>query len=93
LYKDIILQCGNILSKVIDKPAVACRGIIRLSIYDSGLRERMNQGLINFKDMMHVVRNALRRRLERLFIRDLDNVIDNIEQELIENQSIFTFSL
>ena len=90
MYSDIISLFGGYLSKIISKPIPACRGVFRLAIYDLGYKEKMFDIGLNYDELNQIISNSLKKRLLRLHVINLDEVIIELKRKLMENQAFLT---
>ena len=83
----IINHLGEILSKKIQISATASRGLIKLAIKDEiGPFVPFNQ--ITLKDYQVIIRNSLKKRLQRLNVENFEEIIELLVNELITHQSL-----
>ncbi|MBN1801944.1 MAG: hypothetical protein JW891_10585 [Candidatus Lokiarchaeota archaeon] len=80
---------GSILSEKTGLSAVPCAGLIRLSIKQAG----KNPDNISVRDLKNVFQDQLRERLERLNMKDINNLVRTLVMELIKTQSIIAMSV
>lgn len=90
MYSDIISLFGGILAEVLHKPLPACKGIFRLAIYDLGLKEKLEEGKLNYADLEQIISESLRKRLIRIHIHNLEEAIQMMKQKLVDHQGILT---
>ena len=85
----IIYYLGDILSKKIDISPSASRGLLKLSIKDEfGPYEPLNSlGLTHYQN---VVKNSLKKRLVDLKVKDFENLVKLLLEELMKHQSLLT---
>ena len=74
---------GEVLSKEINKPALVCSGLIRLS-----LKEEFDPPPISYqyKHYKQAIKNTLSKKLHKLGVANVDDVISNLIEKLKENQ-------
>ena len=83
---------GQSLSKLTNKPYLACKGLIRIAFNDDGFQGRLNYNQINYVDTVFVLKHGLKRRLETIHIEYIDETIDSLIETITKTQSIFTMS-
>lgn len=86
---EILNLIANIISREIGISPPAARGLLKLSIIDEfgpfkPLRE------ISYSDMVLAVNNSLRKRFITLNIKDYEQILSNLINELNKHQSLFT---
>lgn len=87
---DIINLFGDILAKEIDKPGIACRGIIRLAIkLDFPGKNAEN---LSYEDLSHVFKNGLKKKLEVIGELNVNAISKKMIIELTKKQSVLTFT-
>ena len=87
---DLVRFLGDILAKEIEKPEIACRGIIRLAVkldFPDKTIESMS-----FEDLMHVFKNGLKKKLEIIGEINSNALYQKMIKELTKKQSILTFT-
>lgn len=89
---EIINYLGDKLSEHINITPAASRGLLKLAIKDE-LGPFKPLELISFNDLKNVINNSLERRLNKLDIQNLQNILKNLLEELTKNQSLITMSL
>lgn len=83
----IINHLAEFLSKKIQISATASRGLIKLAIKDEiGPFVPFNQ--ITLKDYQVIIRNSLKKRLQRLNVENFEEIIELLVNELITHQSL-----
>lgn len=88
---EIIKYLGEKLSEKIKISPPAARGLIKLAIKDElGAFKPFNE--ITFNDLKAVIQNALKIRVERLNVQNVENLINYLTIELTENQSLIIMS-
>ena len=85
----ILNYLSDILAKRIEINPSATRGLIKLSIKDQ-LGPFFNFNKLTFEDLKHSIQNALKDRLVKLKIDNIEEIIDLLLLELKENQSLIT---
>ena len=89
---EIINYLGDRLSEHINITPAASRGLLKLAIKDEvGPFKPLE--LISFNDLKNVINNSLEKRLHKLNIENLQEIIKNLLEELTKNQSLITMSL
>ncbi len=86
---DIVNFLGPKLSALISKDVLPCKGLIRFAIKDAG----KNPNSLTYKDINEIVNNELKIRLDQVNIPEIDQVILELNEILINNQSVFTMSI
>ena len=85
----IIYYLGELLSKKIGISASASRGLIRLSIKDEfGPYESLNS--LGLTDYQKLIQNSLKNRLIDLEVKDFENLVKLLLEELMKQQSLIT---
>ena len=87
---DLVRFLGDILAKEIEKPEIACRGIIRLAV-KLDFPEKTIESM-SFEDLMHVFKNGLKKKLEIIGEINSNAVSQKMIKELTKKQSILTFT-
>ena len=86
---EMIKYLSIILSEQVNLSPSACGGLIRLAVKDEiGPYKPTNQ--LNLEDYKKSCENALKHRLEKLGVDNIDQIITRIVNELIQNQSLIT---
>ncbi|MFX0024122.1 MAG: hypothetical protein ACFE9S_17475 [Candidatus Hermodarchaeota archaeon] len=86
---EMIKYLSIILSEQIDLSPSASAGLIRLAIKDTvGPFKPINQ--LNFKDYKISCEINLKKRLQKLNINNINQIIISILDELVQNQSLIT---
>ncbi|MFX1275503.1 MAG: hypothetical protein ACFFBP_06510 [Promethearchaeota archaeon] len=88
MSESMISLLGIELAKYINVSPIASRSIILLAIKD----EYGSIGDLNIDKLQLVLSNALKIRLNKLGIPDIDTIIEDLEKALIKNQSILTMA-
>ena len=86
---DIVNFLGPKLSALISKDVLPCKGLIRFAIKDAG----KNPNSLTYKDINEIVNNELKIRVDQVNIPEIDQVILELNEILINNQSVFTMSI
>ena len=89
---EIINYLGDKLSEHINITPAASRGLLKLAIKDE-IGPFKPLELISFNDLKNVINNSLEKRLHKLNIENLQEIIKNLLEELTKNQSLITMSL
>ena len=87
---DLVRFLGDILAKEIEKPEIACRGIIRLAV-KLDFPEKTIENM-SFEDLIHVFKNGLKKKLEVIDEINSNVVSQKMIHELTKKQSILTFT-
>ena len=86
---EMIKYLSLILSEEISLSPSASGGLIRLAIKDEvGPFKPIKQ--LDLKDYRNSCANALKERLQKLSVDNIDQIIERIVNELIQNQSLIT---
>ncbi|MHA2182176.1 MAG: hypothetical protein ACXAAH_12220 [Promethearchaeota archaeon] len=86
---EMIKYLSIILSKEINLTPSASGGLIRLAIKDEiGPFKPIQQ--LELKDYKASCENALKHRLKKLKVNNIDQIIERIVNDLIQNQSLIT---
>ena len=89
---EIINYLGEKLAKRIDISPLAARGLLKLAIKDElGPFETFSK--LSFNDLLKVIQNALKGRLEKIKVGNTDEIVKFMLNELSRSQSLLTFSL
>lgn len=88
---EIIRYLGDLLATEISISPPAARGLLKLAIKDQ-LGPFKKHAEIDLKDLQHVIKDSLSKRLIELEVTDPEKIIDLIENELILNQSLLTIT-
>ena len=86
---DLVNFLGPKLSVLINKDVMLCKGLIRFAINDAD----KNPNSLTYKNINEIVNNELKSRLEQVNVTDLNQVILQLNEFVIKNQSIFTMSV
>lgn len=88
---EIINVLAVILSENITISQPAARGLLKLSLMDQiGPFKPLNQ--MEFQDFKDTINFALRERLVKLEISNLEKIISNLNLQLIEKQSLISMT-
>ena len=91
MYDELVNLFGNLLSKVLDKPPIACKGLFRYAIKDYERKNEKEFGkFLNYEDFEKIISEIVRIRLEWIDFKNIDKIIARMMDELIEHQAIFT---
>ena len=94
MHDNIITLFGNKIADLIEKPPIACKGLIRFSIID--FRKSSNviySKALSFNEFHHIIEENLKEKLQVAKIKNIEEVISELLVELTQNQAIFTMSL
>jgi hypothetical protein len=92
IYDELINLFGNLLSELLNKPPVACKGLFRFAIKDYEKSNDLETGeFLKFKDFEKIIGENIKSRLEAINFENIDKIISTLSEELIKFQSIFTF--
>lgn len=86
---DIIGFFSSFLAEKLDKDIPTTRGLLRLAIKD---QFGSMPSTINFVDLYHVFDKALRNRLMKLNIANIDKIIRAMIEILTKRQALFTMA-
>jgi hypothetical protein len=82
----------NILSEELQLTPPASAGLIRLAIKDQfGPFKPIEQ--LNLKDYKIICNNSLKERLQKIKVINAENIIERIEIQLIQNQSLIIIEI
>jgi hypothetical protein len=85
----IIFYLGELLSQKIGISRSAARGLIKLSIKDEfGPYESLNS--LGLGDYQRLIQNSLKKRLFDLKVKDSDDLVKLLLDELMKHQSLIT---
>jgi len=85
----VIKYLSIVLSEEVNLSPSASGGLIRLAIKDEiGPFKPFKQ--LDLNDYKTSCENALKKRLQKLGVNDIDQIIKRIVNELIQNQSLIT---
>lgn len=91
MYDELVNLFGGLLSKVLDKPSIACKGLFRYAIKDYERKNEKELGkFLNYKDFEKIISESIRIRLEWINFKNIDKIITQMMDELIQHQAIFT---
>ena len=77
---------GDLLSEKINKRPIACRGLIRFSLKDTGSSAEN----LSYDSLLKAFKEGLNLRLENIGIEKTDIIINDMIKELQNNQSLLT---
>ena len=82
---------GNILAQSVNISPPAARGLFRLAIKDRfGPFKPIEK--LNYEEIRSVILDSLPKRLKKLDVENINELIDYIADELTKNQSLITMS-
>ena len=88
MSQDIINFLGEKLAVQINKPAIACKGLVRLGIKeDHGGTEELT-----FEKVKTTIQRGLKKRLDNIGISNSNEVCNYLLKELVSNQSLLTMA-
>jgi len=88
LSDDIINFLGEKLAIKINKPAIACKGLIRL-----GIKEDHGDTLdLTFEKVKKSIKSGLKKRLDNIGVFNSSEVCNYLLKELVSNQSLLTMA-
>ncbi len=91
MYDELVNLFGVLLSKVLNKPPIACKGLFRYAIKDYERENEKELGkFLNYKDFEKIISENIRIRLEWINFKNIDKIIAQMMDELIKHQVIFT---
>ena len=82
---------SEILSKKIDKSLIPTAGLMRLAVKDT-FPNKMDHTDLSFKEVKQVFSMGLKQRLEKLLIKNVEDIIKEMISELKKHQSLFTMA-
>lgn len=85
---NIVQFFGHVLSEKIGQKAIACSGIIRLSIKDSN----KDPETITANELKEVFENSLLERLQRIGFDNANEVSNYMTSQLMKNHAIFVMN-
>lgn len=85
---NIVQFFGHLLSEKIGQKAVACSGIVRLSIKDAN----KDPETITASELRDIFQNYLKARLQRIGFENYDEVTDYMTSQLMKNHAIFVMN-
>ena len=88
MSQDIINFLGEKLAVKINKPAIACKGMIRLGIKED---HGDTQGL-TFEKVKLSIKSGVKKRLDNISIANSNEVCNYLLKELVSNQSLLTMA-
>lgn len=80
---------GDLLSERINKPPIACRGLIRFSLKDTG----HSADNPSYNSLLKAFKEGLNVRLKNIGIEKSDSVVNEMITELKKNQSLLTIGM
>lgn len=81
---------GEYLSKLTDKDPRACRGMIRIAVKEKFPNKTPEQ--LDYDELKDVFNTTLKKRLERVYITNIDQITEEITIYLVKNQSLLTMA-
>ena len=92
IYDELINLFGIVLSELINKPPIACKGLFRFAIKDYEQHNNFESGeFLKYKDFERIISENIKSRLETINFGNVDEIVATMLAELIKYQSIFTF--
>ena len=85
---NIVQFFGQILSEKIGHKAIACSGIVRLSIKDAN----KDPEFITANELKEIFRDTLKDRLQRIGIENYNEVSNYMSAQLMKNHAIFVMN-
>ena len=85
---NIVQFFGHLLSEKIGQKAVACSGIVRLSIKDAN----KDPETITASELRDIFQNYLKARLQRIGFENYNEVTDYMTSQLMKNHAIFVMN-
>ena len=82
---------SEILSKKIEKSLIPTAGLMRLAVKDT-FPNKENYDDLNFKEVKQVFSKGLKERLEKLSIKNVEKIVEEMISELKKHQSLFTMA-
>jgi len=86
MSKSMIIILGNELVKYINTSLIASTGIIKLAIKENYKADE----ILDLGKIRHVLKTSLSKYLKNLNISNVEEIISNLENVAIKNQSIIT---
>lgn len=83
---------GELLSALIDKSSMVCRGLFRFAFKDDGKEDCIENNSISYDDFIHVVNNGLKSRLEKIKIGSTDTITIQLKEKIKAKQAIYTMN-
>ena len=94
MHDNIITLFGNKIADLIEKPSIACKGLVRFSIIDFRKRSGIiYSNALTFNEFQEIIESVLKEKLIFAKIKNIEEVISELLVELTQNQAIFTMSL
>lgn len=79
------------MSRKIDKRFIPTAGLMRLAVKDTFSNKEDHTDL-SFKEVKQVFIKGLKERLEKLSIKNVDEIVEEMISELKKHQSLFTMA-
>ena len=86
----IIEHFGDVLHEKLQKPKVACQGLLKLAYKDVFGTDFANN--ISFEEMQKLIDEGLKKRLEQINASDIEGIIKELQEERKKNKPIFKIS-
>ena len=92
MYDELVQLFGGILSELLNKPKIACSGLLRFAIKDYEKTKEILPGkFLKLEDFHLIINENIRTRLESINFSNIDGIISKMLKELYNHQAIFTF--
>ena len=91
MNSQIIELFANDLAKLIHKPAIACKGLIRFAITDY-FKKTGKQTSLGFEQFMEIVNTQIKERLRVAKFDNIDSIIESLKRKIVTEQGIFTMN-
>ena len=79
---------GEYLANLIDKKAIVCKGLIRLSVKDKFPNRTPEQ--LSYDEIKEIFNTSLKERLENVDIPDVNKIVNDLNKHLVQSQSLLT---
>ena len=89
---EVVTFLGNMLAQLIHKPVLVSKGFVRLAFKDAGLALLLSQNALDLMEINFVIENHLKKRLEKLRIENVDDIVSSLSMGMIKSQVILTMS-
>jgi hypothetical protein len=90
MNNDIINLFGNELARLIQKPPVACKGLIRFSLADFFKQKQIDEISIGYDQFLFILEQIILTRLKSVNIQNAIEVVEKMRRLVIKNQALFT---